>query len=195
MIARPFFERDPVTCARELVGCELRWGACAGLIVETEAYAVEGDEACHTFLRPSARAFVAAEPPGTAYVYLNYGVHWLLNVLIKSGAGDGFVLLRALEPNRGLSLMQKRRGLIEPTALCSGPGKLTQALAVDGRDHGRDLCASAGHAFHPAPAPTAVIADRRIGISKAREHPWRFLAADNRHISVPLKRSGRGSKA
>src|SRR5256886_4712978 len=111
----------------------LVWGRCAGLIVESEAYLAENDEAAHTFTRPSARAFIERNGPGAAYVYFNYGVHWMLNVLVKGGAADGFVLIRALQPLRGIPLMQKRRGVRELTRLCSGPGKLTQALAITGR--------------------------------------------------------------
>ena len=95
MLSRTFFQRDPLTCAQELIGCELVWNSCAGLIVETEAYAAVGDEAAHTFTRPSARAFVADHQAGAAYVYFNYGMYWLFNVLVKGGAADGFVLIRA----------------------------------------------------------------------------------------------------
>src|SRR5436190_20924421 len=146
MLERAFFQRDPLTCAQELIGCELVWGDCAGIVVETEAYAAVGDEAAHTFFRPSARTFVASHPPGAAYVYFNYGMYWLFNVLVKGGPEDGFVLIRALEPVRGVELMQKRRfpdkrGKEAPIqTLCSGPGKLTIAMGIDGRDHGRDVC-------------------------------------------------------
>jgi DNA-3-methyladenine glycosylase len=189
-IPRTFFQRDPLTCAREMIGCELVWNDCAGIIVETEAYAAIGDEAAHTFTRPSARAFVAQHPPGTAYVYFNYGMYWLLNVLVKGGAEDGFVLFRAIEPTRGLDLMTARRlakrrsPLAHPRALCSGPGKLTVALAIDGRDHGRDLCADEQVGFRPPAEPLPSIADVRIGISRAAHFPWRFLAAGNRFVSV-----------
>jgi len=84
-IERSFFERNPVMCARELIGCTLGLGSTMGIIVETEAYAAAGDPACHTMKRPSAREFVATNPPGTAYVYLNYGMHWMLNFLVKGG--------------------------------------------------------------------------------------------------------------
>src|SRR4029077_16809602 len=97
MLGRDFFERDPLSCARDLVGCELNWNSCAGVIVETEAYNAIGDEACHCFVRPSTRAFVERNHAGAAYVYFNYGVHWMLNVLVK-GKENGFVLIRALEP-------------------------------------------------------------------------------------------------
>ncbi len=172
-------------CAAELIGCELHWDHCSGVIVETEAYAALGDEACHTFLRRGAQKFVDTHQAGTAYVYLNYGVHWLLNVLIK-GDADGFVLIRALEPRNGLSLMQERRGLIDPIKLCSGPGKLTQALAVSPTFHGSSLCHDPKRSFYfrqaDKPAPT-LVADVRIGISRAAELPWRFLAVGSRFVS------------
>jgi len=189
-LTHEFFERDPLTCARELIGCELVWKRSAGIIVEVEAYAEEGDEACHTFHRPSARAFIAKHDPGAAYVYMNYGVHWLLNVLVK-GRANGFVLIRALEPTRGIPAMQRRRSstaaaaaAMRPHALCSGPGKLAQALGVDGRDHGRDLCSGRSIGFRPAVTPHIVEPDVRIGISKAAHLPWRFLSQDSLFVSV-----------
>ncbi len=200
MNLRPeFFERDPLTCARELIGCELVWNECAGVIVETEAYSVFNDEACHTFLRPSSRQFVAANGPGTAYVYLNYGMHWLLNVLLKSEE-DGFVLIRAVEPTRGVELMEARRRQTKRVALCSGPGKLCQAFGVTGADHGRDLCSDAGIGFRPRTGPVEVVEDVRIGISKAAHLPWRFLLKDSPFVSVapigsaPRRTAGRRKK-
>jgi DNA-3-methyladenine glycosylase len=121
-----------------MIGCELIWNGCGGVVVETEAYSVLNDEACHTFTRPSSREFVNRMPPGTAYVYLNYGVHWLLNVLVKGGSEDGFVLIRALEPMRGIEAMTRRRNMTQLKNLCSGPGKLTRALSIDGAFHGRN---------------------------------------------------------
>ena len=190
MIDRSFFQRDPVTCARELVGCELLWKNCAGIVVETEAYAAVNDEACHTFARPSAREFIERHNAGAAYVYLNYGMYWLLNVLVKGGAEDGFVLIRALEPTRGIELMKRRRlahrksKLAHPHALCSGPGKLSIALGVDGRDHGRDLFAATTIGFRPRERAIEVVCDTRIGISKAAHLPWRFLLRDSRCVST-----------
>lgn len=195
VLSRAFFRRDPVTCARELIGCELRWKSCAGIIVETEAYAATADEACHTFARPSARAFVAKHRAGAAYVYFNYGMYWLLNVLVKGGSEDGFVLIRALEPTRGLELMKRRRlehrqsQLAHPQQLCSGPGKLALALGVDGRDHGRDLCHLKTIGFRPPPQPIQVVADVRIGISKAAHRPWRFLEEGSPFVSVKARPS------
>src|SRR5580700_9319853 len=110
-IARPFFQTDPLTCAQAMIGCELVWGKTAGKIVETEAYAEHNDQASHTFLRRGTREFIEVHPPGTLYVYLNYGVHWLLNFLVKGGSANGFVLIRALEPTEGRTLMAERRGV------------------------------------------------------------------------------------
>jgi len=188
-LPRSFFQRDPLTCSRELIGCELVWNDCAGIVVETEAYSVKNDEACHTFMRPSSREFIASHEAGAAYVYLNYGVHWLLNVLVKNGTEDGFVLFRALEPTRGIELMQQRRHSKFKTeysllALCSGPGKLTQALDVRGSDHGRDLCSGKSVGFAQRKTNVEVATDVRIGISKAAHLPWRFLLAGSEFISV-----------
>ena len=187
MLRASFFARAPQICARELVGAELRWDACRGRIVETEAYAAVGDEACHTFQRKGARTFVEHHPPGTAYVYLNYGVHWLLNVLVKGGGGvnDGFVLIRAVRPTHGLAPMRSRRALKRELSLCSGPGKLTEAFGIDGSAHGIDLCADATRGFAASvESGPEVIADRRVGISRAADFPWRFLFHASPYVSV-----------
>lgn len=186
MLRRRFFEGDPLTCARELIGAELVWGGCSGVIVETEAYAAVNDEACHTFVRPSTRAFIARNKPGAAYIYLNYGVHWMLNVLVK-GDADGFVLIRALEPCRGIARMAKRRGLVGPKSLCSGPGKLTQALDITERHHEMDLCADPRHCFMRANTIVDLVADRRVGLTKAAHLPWRFTLRDSPFISRRVK--------
>ena len=118
MLPDSFFQIDPLQCAENLIGTDLVWGQCAGRIVEVEAYLVEGDEACHTFMRASAREFVRRNKPGAAYIYFNYGVHWMLNVLVKGGPRDGLILFRAIEPRRGLALMCKRRGLLSLLLFC-----------------------------------------------------------------------------
>lgn len=187
LIRRKFFERDPLTCARELIGAELIWGKCAGIIVEVEAYAATGDEAAHTFTRPSAREFIERNQPGAAYVYFNYGVHWMLNVLVK-GNENGFVLFRALEPTRGMELMKKRRGSDDVRQLCSGPGKLTQALGITGKHHEMDLCSDPRHGFVRRPnAIVDLVAGRRIGITRSAELHWRFTLRDSPFISRPVK--------
>ncbi len=179
-----FFRRDPRICAHELIGCELVWDDTAGIVVETEAYSVVNDEACHTFMRPSARKFVESHEAGAAYVYINYGMHWLLNVLVKGGGEDGFVLIRALQPTRGIEQMQARRKIHAERSLCSGPGKLSQALGVHRADHGIDLCAHPARFFRQPSQCAKVVADVRIGISKAAHLEWRYLLAESPFVSV-----------
>ena len=182
-IPTSFFTRDPLVCARELIGAQLLWNDCSGIIVETEAYLAVNDEASHTFTRPSTRAFIDRNRAGTAYVYFNYGVHWMLNVLVK-GDENGFVLFRALEPLQGLDLMKKRRGLDDPRQLCSGPGKLTQALAITGKDHEIDLCSDRRHCFVARDSGRVdLVADRRIGITRSVDLHWRFTLAGSSFVS------------
>lgn len=193
---RSFYERGVLTCARELIGCMLYWEGCSGIVVETEAYSAVGDEASHAFTRPSTRAYMAAHEPGCAYVYFNYGVHWMLNVLVKGNREceavpeNGLILIRAVEPVGGVELLRKRRGREELRALCSGPGKLAQAFGVTGADHGRDLTVGTC-GFGPGLADVEVECDVRIGISRSKELPWRFLLKGSPFVS---KRKTRPSK-
>ncbi len=172
-ILADFFKQDPVTCARGLIGCHFLWHGCVGRIVETEAYDSVDDPACHTWFRPSTRAFVERHRAGDAYVYMNYGVHWLFNVLVKGGKRSGFVLLRALEPVAGLEFMRERRQGVPDYLLGSGPGKLTRVLGIDGSTHGMSFLRSTGcgilrgEAVEPCAGP-------RIGISRATDLLWRF---------------------
>jgi DNA-3-methyladenine glycosylase len=182
-----FFQRDPLICARELVGIELVWGRCSGIVVETEAYLTLNDEACHTFTRPSTRAFVERNAAGTVYIYINYGVHWMLNVLVKGAARSGLILIRALEPRRGLSIMRVHRGVDNVYRLCSGPGKLAQALDITKRHHEMNLCVNPRYCFmRQAGMDARVVADPRIGINRARDFPWRFTLAGSPFVSVPV---------
>lgn len=183
-----FFERDPLVCARELIGAELVWRRCSGIIVEVEAYLTLNDEACHAFTRPSTRAFVERNLPGAIYIYMNYGVHWMLNLLVKGGERSGLILVRALEPRRGLSLMKARRGLDDVRRLCSGPGKLAQALDITKRHHEMSICADSRHCLLPSgDSDVRVVTDPRIGISRAKDFPWRFTLADSPFVSVPVR--------
>ena len=190
IIRASFFKRNPIRCARELIGTELIWGDCSGVIVETEAYNAKDDEACHTFMRPSTRAFIERNKAGAAYVYFNYGMHWMLNVLVK-GEQSGFVLIRALEPRKGIERMKKRRRLDDEKRLCSGPGKLTQALGITRRYHEMDLCADSRYCFaFNAGARLRrvdVVADKRIGISRSAHLPWRFTLRGSPFVSAPAK--------
>jgi DNA-3-methyladenine glycosylase len=189
MIDRTFFESDPLACARSLIGCELVLGETSGLIVETEAYSEHGDAASHTFLRRGAREFIQKNPAGTLYVYLNYGIHWLLNFLVKGREANGFVLIRALEPTRGIELMAERRGLLEFHRLCSGPGKLTQALAIDQKFHGQDFFTIAGARLLGGQQSIRIDVDRRIGITKAVELDWRFLLSGSASVSIQKRKT------
>jgi DNA-3-methyladenine glycosylase len=183
LVRRHFFQHDPLFCARELIGTELVWGNCSGIVVEVEAYAAINDEAAHTFTRPSACSFIERNKAGAAYVYFNYGVHWMLNVLVK-GQADGFVLIRALEPRHGVELMKKRRAVSDLHHLCSGPGKLTQALGITNRHHEMDLCADPLHCFvRNAEGTFDVVADKRIGISRSAHLPWRFTLRGSPFVS------------
>ena len=186
-IRRPFFRRDPLTCARELVGAELVWERCTGIIVETEAYFAENDEACHTFSRPTARKFIERNQAGAAYIYFSYGAHWMLNVLVK-GKTNGFVLIRALQPLRGIELMKKRRDVDDERRLCSGPGKLTEAFAITNRHHEMSLCLDPRHCFACSSGEDVdVVADERIGITRSAHHPWRFTVRYSKYVSVPVR--------
>jgi DNA-3-methyladenine glycosylase len=186
-LSREFFDRHHVDVARALIGLKLCWDSVAGIIVETEAYAAVDDPACHTWSRPSARQFFTDNQSGTAYVYLSYGVHWMLNVL----AADGIVLFRALQPTAAIPAIRRRRSVQPLTQLCSGPGKLGQALGLSAEDHGASLLTSRRcvRTTDAAVDSFQVLADRRVGISQAVERPWRFLLADNPHVSVPHGRT------
>ena len=184
LLTSEFFRRDPLACARELIGCEMVWQGCGGVIVETEAYSVYNDEACHTFVRPSSRDFVARFEPGSAYVYLNYGVHWLFNFLVKGGREDGFVLIRALEPTTDLDAMTLRRKTARLENLCSGPGKLTRALDISGEHHGAAFLGNKNFVLRAPAEAVSVQVGPRIGITKSAELPWRFTLADSRFLSV-----------
>jgi DNA-3-methyladenine glycosylase len=184
VLPRKFFQTDPLACASQLIGTTLIWGRCAGMIVETEAYLEEGDEASHAFSRPSARSFIERNKPGACYIYFNYGVHWMLNVLVKGGPRNGLILIRALEPTRGINLMKARRGLDDVKRLCSGPGNLTQALNINGRHHEIDLCGDPRHHFLAREfANLKIITDPRIGISRSKEHHWRFTLHGSPFVS------------
>ncbi len=187
LLSPDFFARDSVVCARELIGTVLTNGDCRGLVIETEAYSEKGDAASHLFTRPSVRKFAHSASPGTAYVHRSYGIHWLINVLCQdTETGQlGFVLFRALEPVAGLGTMAERRGVSVTQQLCSGPGKLTMALGIDGSFHGRSLIEKTDFSLSRGTSkPMPVVVDRRIGISKGQELEWRFLAESHSGVSV-----------
>lgn len=172
--------------AADLIGWIVRVDGVGGRIVETEAYHHE-DPASHSFSGPTPRNAVMFGPPAHVYVYRSYGIHWCMNFVCWSGAPGGAVLIRALEPTHGLEIMAERRGLANPQALCSGPGKLCQALAVT-REHDGMALDHAPFAISPGPA-RGVVAGPRIGISKAVDTPWRFGEAGSRFWSRAFPRA------
>ena len=181
-----FFERSVHEVARDLVGCTLMHGDCGGVIVETESYERD-DPACHAYVGRTARNEVLFGPPGRAYVYLSYGIHSLLNAVAEPDGQAAAVLIRALEPSVGIEAMRRRRGRERHEELCSGPGKLTEALGVGLADNGASLDEPP---FAILPRDGAwrgveVTIGPRIGISKAIENPWRFCAAGSRFVSRP----------
>ena len=183
-IKSDFFQTDPVSAARNLIGKRVVCQKCSGIIVETEAYADKGDKAAHTFTRPNAREFVTKYDAGSAYVYLNYGMYWLANVLTKGPKGNGFVLLRALEPENGIDLMRKRRNQKKMKDLCSGPGKLTIAMGINGKDHGQSFTSTGNRFwFEETHCETKIVTDTRIGITRSAHLLWRFLKKNNDFVS------------
>ncbi|MGI8631053.1 MAG: DNA-3-methyladenine glycosylase [Solirubrobacterales bacterium] len=170
--------------ARKLIGCVLLVDGVGGTIVETEAYH-EREAACHAHIGPTARNHVLFGEPGDAYVYLSYGIHHLLNIVAEPAGQGAAVLIRALEPTDGLGQMRRRRGLDPARDLCSGPGKLSQALAVDLSLNGQRVDEAPFRVLAGAGEPPAVTTGPRIGITKAAELPWRFCAAASPYISRP----------
>ena len=173
--------------ARGLIGCVVRHGETAGRIVETESYHQE-EPACHAFGGPTPRTRHLFGPPGTAYVYRSYGIHALLNAVAEDEGVGAAVLIRALEPVEGIDLMRERRGRESLMELCSGPGKLAQALGIGLDLDGTRLLdgpISIGPRERGAPKPP-IVTGTRIGITKAADLPWRFCAADSPHLSRPL---------
>jgi DNA-3-methyladenine glycosylase len=185
-LPRSFYARPVVEVAEDLVGCTLAHGRTAGVIVETEAYH-ESEPACHAFVGLTPRTRVLFGAPGTAYVYRSYGIHALFNAVCEPEGVGAAVLIRALEPIAELDAMRERRGLHAVEQLCSGPGKLTQALGVELEHNETDLI---GGPIRLGPRPPGwedveIVTGTRVGITKAAELEWRFCAAGSRSVSRP----------
>jgi DNA-3-methyladenine glycosylase len=181
-----FYDRPVVEVARDLVGCVVSHGETSGVIVETEAYH-HSEPACHAYVGLTSRTSVLFGEPGTAYVYRSYGVHALLNAVCEDADTGAAVLIRALEPCTGLDEMRDRRGLDRLEDLCSGPGKLTQALGIELSENATSLIDGPVRILAPPPGweGTPLVAGPRVGITKAADLPWRFCAAGSRHVSRP----------
>jgi DNA-3-methyladenine glycosylase len=192
-VDRAFYDRPVLDVAEDLVGCTLRRGDTAGVILETEAYHYS-EAACHAYVGITARTEVIWGPPGIAYVYRSYGIHALFNAVCEPDGVGAAVLVRALEPTDGIELMRMRRGPVPDAQLCNGPGKLTQALGI-GLDLNRsDLAGGAGPiVIEPRGGDWAEVdvqrSAPRIGITKAVDLDWRFTARGHRGVSAPRPRT------
>lgn len=185
LIAGINFAAPSVEVAQRLIGMLVTIDGVGGRIVETEAYD-QLDPASHTYGGQTPRNAAMFGPPGHAYVYRSYGIHWCLNFVCREAGHGAGVLIRAIEPLEGLELMRSRRGLDDDRLLCSGPGKLCQAMGVTHGHNGLALDAPP-FALAPATIKGELVAGPRIGISKAMEVPWRFGLAGSRYLSRPFR--------
>jgi DNA-3-methyladenine glycosylase len=183
-VRHEFYARPVLEVARDLVGCVLQHGETAGVIVETEAYH-DSEPAAHSYAGLTLRTRTLFGPPGIAYVYRSYGIHACINAVSEPAGVGAAVLIRALEPVSGVDVMRARRGVQRLEHLCSGPGKLTQALGIGLRDNGVDLVEGAIRILDRSGVwrDPPISVDRRIGITKAVELPWRFTATGSPFVS------------
>jgi DNA-3-methyladenine glycosylase len=187
VLDQAFYDRSVLDVAHDLIGCELLVDGVGGPIVEAEAYRAD-EPACHAYVGLTDRTEPLFGPPGHAYVYLSYGIHSLLNAVAEPEGSAAAVLIRALEPRHGIDRMRERRGAVDERLLCSGPGRLTQALGVGLELNRRSLAAPPFELREP-PAGwdlRTVAVSPRIGISRAEELPWRYCAVGSGHLSRPI---------
>jgi DNA-3-methyladenine glycosylase len=195
-VRRSFYRRPVLEVARDLIGCVVGYGDGAGVIVETEAYH-DSEPASHAFVGLTPRTETLFGLPGKAYVYRSYGIHALLNAVAEPEGVGAAVLIRALEPLRGVDAMRARRGVDALTALCSGPGKLTQALGIELEHNGTDLIDGPIVISERPPGwrDTPITVDARIGITKAADLPWRFSVTGSPFVSRRGSRPPRRRRA
>jgi DNA-3-methyladenine glycosylase len=184
-LARGFFARSVHEVAPELIGATFLVEGIGGPIVEVEAYH-HTDPAAHSFGGPTARNAVMFGPPGYAYVYRSYGIHWCVNFVCEAEDSASAVLIRALMPTNGLPTMRRRRGLENERLLCAGPGRLCEALAITRAYNGMALD-RAPFALFARTSPVEIAAGPRVGISKAADLPWRYGWAGSRFLSRPFR--------
>jgi DNA-3-methyladenine glycosylase len=185
-LSRRFFSRSVHVVAPELIGATLLFDGVGGIIVEVEAYH-HTDPAAHSFRGPTARNAVMFGPPGYAYVYRSYGIHWCLNFACERKGSASAVLIRAIEPTRGIPAMRRRRKLNDERLLCSGPGRLCQALGVTGAHNGLALD-EAPFEFIARKKIVEIAVGPRIGITKAADIPWRYGLKSSPFLSKPFTR-------
>jgi DNA-3-methyladenine glycosylase len=184
-LGRAFFGRSVHTVAPDLIGATLLFRGVGGVIVEVEAYH-HTDPAAHSFGGRTPRNAVMFGPPGFAYVYRSYGIHWCLNFVCEAEGSASAVLIRALAPTVGLAAMRRRRGLKDERLLCAGPGRLCEALGITSADNGRPLDAAPFEIFSRT-GSVAIVSGPRIGISKAIELPWRYGLVGSPFLSKPFR--------
>jgi DNA-3-methyladenine glycosylase len=185
VIDKEFFARSVHEVAPDLLGTTLLVDGVGGIVVEVEAYDHE-DPASHGYRGRTARNEAMFGPPGHAYVYRSYGIHWCLNLVCEDDGVPSAVLVRALEPTSGLEAMRARRGVDSPRLLCAGPGRLCQALGVTREHDGLELDAPPFEILPRANEPS-IVATTRIGITRAAELPWRYVVAGSRFLSRPVR--------
>ena len=183
-LKRSFFDRSVHEVAPDLIGTTLLFNGVGGVIVEVEAYH-QTEPAAHSYRGPTPRNLVMFGPPGFTYVYRSYGIHWCVNFVCEKVGSASAVLIRALAPTHGLAAMRRRRGLQEERALCSGPGKLCEALGITVAHSGLPLD-RAPYALHARLVDVDVVSGVRIGITKAVELPWRYGLKGSRYLSKPF---------
>ena len=183
-LKRAFFARSVHEVAPDLIGATMLVNGVGGIIVEVEAYH-HTDPAAHSYRGPTPRNQVMFGPPGFAYVYRSYGIHWCVNFVCEREGSASAVLIRALEPTHGLAAMRRRRGLDDARALCSGPGKLTEALGIT-REHNGLVLDREPFALYARKAEVMVISGIRIGLTKAVDLPWRYGLKGSKFLSKPF---------
>src|SRR6202140_707073 len=183
-LTRAFFAGSVHKVAPDLIGATLLVNGVGGIIVEVEAYH-HTDPAAHSFCGPTPRNLVMFGPPGFAYVYRSYGIHWCVNFVCEKEGSASAVLIRALQPSHGIPVMRRRRGLHDERSLCSGPGKLTEALGITDGHNGLALDAPP-FALHARQNKPDILAGVRIGLTKAIELPWRYGLKGSKFLSKPF---------
>ena len=184
-LRRPFFARDVHAVARDLIGATLLFKGVGGRIVEVEAYH-HTDPAAHSYNGQTPRNAVMFGPPGFAYVYRSYGIHWCVNFVCEAEGSASAVLIRAIEPTDGIAAMRRRRGLTDERLLCSGPGRICAALGITSTHNGLALD-TPPFALMPREDEVTIVVGPRIGITKAIDLPWRYGLQGSRFLSKPFR--------
>jgi DNA-3-methyladenine glycosylase len=185
-LSRRFFDRSVHDVAPDLIGATLLVKGCGGIIVEVEAYH-HTEPAAHSYIGPTSRNSVMFGPPGYAYIYRSYGIHWCLNFVCETEGSAGAVLIRAIKPTEGIATMRRRRGVAELRQLCSGPGKLGEALGISRDKYNGLPLDTPPFELRARPRPAPIISGVRIGITKATDLPWRYGLKGSQFLSKPFR--------